>query len=104
MSDDHIPDRLEIYINEQRADLELFRLIVQMCFVQFLDGIPSGGGPTYLTDFENDIVKTLKTTPFDPELARMREMMLARTERFFLSIRKAKGYPIQNTGDAQKRN
>ena len=26
MSDDHIPDRLEIYINEQRADLGFFHL------------------------------------------------------------------------------
>jgi hypothetical protein len=31
---DDVPDRLEIYLNEQRADLELFRLMIQICFVQ----------------------------------------------------------------------
>jgi hypothetical protein len=104
MSNDHVPDRMEIFINEQRADLELFRLLLQMCFAQFLDGLPTGRGPAYLTAFENDVVQTLKTAPLDEEFQRMKEMMIARTEKFFLAIRKAKGYPIQNMGEGQKRN
>jgi hypothetical protein len=103
MSDD-APDRLEIYINEQRADLELFRMIIQICLIQFLDTLPRGRGPAYLADFDNEIVNTLRTSSFAPELVRMREMIIARAERFFLSIRKAKGYSMQNTGDDPTRN
>jgi hypothetical protein len=101
---EEMPDRLEIYINEQRADLELFRMIIQICLIQFLDGLPQGGGPAFVDGFENEIVSTLKTRSFGPELVRMREMMVARAENFFLAIRRAKGYPIQNTGAGQARN
>ncbi len=103
MSDD-APNQLEIYINEQRADLELFRMIIQICLIQFLDAIPQGRGPAYLDDFEKEIVGTLRTSSFAPELARMREMMIARAERFFLAIRKAKGYPTTNMADDRTTN
>jgi hypothetical protein len=104
MSD--VPERLEIYINEQRADLELFRLIIQICLVQFLDAIPQGRGPDYLNDFENEIVNTLKTSSTSPstEEARFRELMLIRAESFFLGIRKKKGYPARSTGGNPKQN
>ena len=77
---------------------------MQISLIQFLDAIPQGKGPSYLNDFENEIVNTLKTSSFAPELARMRKMMVARAERFFLAIRTAKGYPMQNTGDDPTRN
>lgn len=98
MPEEHIPDRLEVYINEQRADLELFRLIVQICLVQLLDTFPPGRGPDYLNDFESEIVGALKTTPTHPgaEETRFRELMLFRSESFFLAIRKKKGYPIRS--------
>jgi hypothetical protein len=106
MTEEHIPDRLEIYINEQRADLELFRLIVQICLVQFLDAIPQGGGQAYITDFENEIVNTLKTssTQSSTEENRFRELMIMRAESFFSGIRKKKGYPPKNTMENPKRN
>jgi len=103
MSND-APDQMEIYINEQRADLELFRMIIQVCLIQLLDAIPQGKGHDYLDDFEKEIVGTLKTSSFVPELARMREMMIARAEQFFLSIRKANGYPMKNMGDDHTTN
>lgn len=106
MAEKHIPDELEIYLNEQRADLELFRLIVQICLIQLLDAIPQNGGQAYLNDFENEIVTTLRTSAktSDIEEARFREMMLIRAQSFFLAIRKKKGYPIQNTGENSKQN
>jgi hypothetical protein len=106
MSDEnHIPDRLEIYINEQRADLELFRLIIQMCLVQVLDTFPEGRGPDYLNDFESEIASALKTSPTQSttEEARFHELMLMRAESFFLTIRKKKGYPIR-VGDNRNQN
>jgi hypothetical protein len=57
-----------------------------------------------LDDCENEIANTLKTAPFAAELARMREMMLSRTDQFFLAIRKKKGYPMRDTGAGQARN
>jgi hypothetical protein len=106
MTDEHITNRLEIYINEQRADLELLRLITQICLVQFLDTIPHGRDLDYLNDFENEIVSTLKTSYMHPNTneSRFCELMLIRAEKFFLAIRKSRGYPARNMGDDPMRN
>jgi hypothetical protein len=98
------PDRLEIYINEQRADLELFRLIIQICLIQLLDTFPPGAAPAYLNDFENEIVTTLQTHSMRSQEPRFLELMKARAESFFHMIRAKKGYPARNTGAGQAKN
>jgi hypothetical protein len=101
---DDAPDRLEIYINEQRADLELFRMIIQICLIQLLDTFPPGAAPAYLNDFENEIVTTLQTHSTQSKEPRFLELMAMRTESFFQAIRAKKGYPPKNKGDIPKRN
>jgi hypothetical protein len=108
MAEEHIPDRLEVYLNEQRADLELFRLLMQMWLIQMLNGLPPAMGPIALAEMENGVVEVLQTRPNQPDpennFERMREMMLVRAEAFFQGIRRNKGYPMRNMGEQPKRN
>ncbi len=80
------PSRDEIAFNEQRADLEVFRVILQVVLCRLFDNIEQG--QAMLDDLENETTGAIHHAD-----ERMRQMMLVRSESFFQSLRDAGGYP-----------
>ena len=101
MAEKHSSDSLDVYLNEQRADLEFFRLILQIWMSRMLDMLPQG--PEALAAMEHEIDKILET-PIEgsPEelmsANRFRQLLQTRADDFFQGMRATKGYPPRKRG------
>jgi hypothetical protein len=90
MSDYQKPSGTEVYLNEQRADLECFRAILLVFFARMLDTSEASGA--VLDDMERAVELAVDTSMSQGH-DRMRQMILFRSAQFFQSLRDAKGLP-----------
>jgi hypothetical protein len=83
-----VPDSLEIFINEQRADLTVLRLTLSM-FILHLAGVDPPTARERLQELKNSVIgaiASIETNPTIPGDERMKQMTSMRAERFFLEL------------------
>lgn len=89
MSEDtELWQRLELLLNEQRADLAFMRLLLQK-FLLRLAASPPSLAEERLRELRNDLMATLERpsrTPRDPGENRFHELTRSRAEAFFREL------------------
>lgn len=83
-----MPDSLEIFINEQRADLTVLRLTLSM-FILHLAGVDPPTARERLQELKSSVIgaiASIQTNPAIPGDERMKQMTSMRAERFFLEL------------------
>ena len=86
-----MPDPLEIYINEQRADLAVFRIILSGFLIRLFAATPQRTEER-LQDLKNttmDAIGRIEPDPANPGTERMKQMTAMRAEKFFLELEEA---------------
>jgi hypothetical protein len=78
------PSSIEVYINEQRADLKVLRMTVQMLVTRLLSNTEPDAAASTVDEMEVQMLRALTTTPAtDPRIQRMRQLTTMRAEDFF---------------------
>jgi hypothetical protein len=83
-----MPDSFEIFINEHRADLACFRIILQTFLVRILVANPATAEER-LQDLKSTVmgaVERIQDEPGDQGSQRMRHMTAMRAEKFLLEL------------------
>ena len=95
---------MEVYLNEQRADLEVLRMTVQLLLMQFLRKTERNAAAKMVEEMETTMMQALTSTPATgPDVERMRQLTKMRAQAFFQRLRKSMGYsarPTDRTGPA----
>jgi hypothetical protein len=90
MSDDsQLLQRLEVYLNEQRADVEMMRTILKKFFLRIVTTGSPDGAEQRLQDLKTDTMASLKARPkgpVDQGDERMRTLVADRGQAFFREL------------------
>jgi hypothetical protein len=83
-----MPDPVEIFVNEQRADLAVFRVTLSM-FLLHLVGADPPTAKERLQGLKRSVMGAIGRTKTDPSMPgdeRMKQMTAMRAEKFFLEL------------------
>ncbi len=83
-----MPDSFEIFINEHRADLACFRIILMTFLVRILAANPATAQER-LQDLKSTVLGAVGRIEVDPQQEgseRMKQMIAMRTEKFLLEL------------------
>jgi hypothetical protein len=79
-------DSLEVFINEQRADIELHRILLTMFLARIIGSNPVGAEER-LQDLKNQTMAVVaKVAPTSPGEARMGDLLKDRAEKFLTEL------------------
>jgi hypothetical protein len=81
-------DPIEVFLNEQRADLQVFRVTLTVFLIRLLGTNPATA-EARLSDLKGAVLGALSRTEVDPseELEdRMKQMTIMRGEKFFVEL------------------
>jgi hypothetical protein len=84
-------DKLEIFINEQRADLTVFRIILTGFLIRLVAASPAHAEERLL-ELKNATMGTIgriQPDPGDQGTERMKQLTAMRAEKFFLELEEA---------------
>jgi hypothetical protein len=96
------PDSLEIFINEQRAELGFFKIALQVFMVRLVAANPATAEERLL-DLKTTVqgaVGRMHVDPADPGTDRMKQMIAMRAERFFQELEDLLHQARTRTGEA----
>jgi hypothetical protein len=81
-----MPDSLEVFINEQRADIELHRILLTMFFARIIGANPAGAEER-LQDLKSSTMGVvLKAAQSSPDDTRMSDLLKIRAEKFLTEL------------------
>ncbi len=81
-------DPAEVFLNEQRADLQVFRVTLTVFILRLLGGNPATAEER-LSDLKGAVLGALNRIQVDPEEhleERMKQMTIMRGEKFFQEL------------------
>src|SRR5258705_8946159 len=87
--DSKLLGRLELYLNEQRADVAFMRLLLKKFLLRIVTGPNPALAEERLRDLKNDAMATLDRpppVPRGPDENRFHELTKFRTEEFFREL------------------
>jgi hypothetical protein len=84
--ENRMTDSLEVFINEQRADIELHRILLMMFFARIIGANPVGAEER-LQDLKTSTMGVVaKAAALSPEDTRMPDMLKDRAEKFLSEL------------------
>jgi hypothetical protein len=93
---DERSNSMEVYLNEQRADLEVLRMTVQILLMQLLRNTERNAATAMVEEMEAMMMHALTSTPATAtDVERMKQLTKMRGEAFFQRLRRSMGYPAQ---------
>jgi hypothetical protein len=90
------PSQIEIYLNEQRCDLAVLQMLVQILLTRTLHMLPAPARLTLVEEMEGVMDKALDNPATTPDAERTKQMTILRAEKFFAGLRKGNGLPARN--------
>jgi hypothetical protein len=95
-----MPDPLEIFINEQRADLAVFRITLTMFILRLVGQHPptAEGRLLDLKKLVLDAIGRIKPDPGDQGEERMKQMTAMRAEKFFVELEEVVSETLRRMG------
>lgn len=97
-----MPDPLEIFINEQRADLAFFRIVLHVFFARLI-AADSARAEERLQEVKStvmDVVGRMQVEPADQGTDRMKQMVSMRAEKFLADMEQLFLEARHKTGEA----
>jgi hypothetical protein len=89
---------MEVYLNEQRADLEVLRMTVQILLMQLLRNTERNAAAAMVEEMEAMMMHALTSTPATaPDVDRMKQLAQMRAQAFFQKLRRGMSYPERHT-------
>ncbi len=92
--------RIEIFLNEQRADLNFFKVIVQCFLLNTMQNSPHAAA--LVADLKAQVLRALAYTEISGEdvqgSERLKQLTILRAEGFFLELEEALGIPETKDG------
>jgi hypothetical protein len=98
-------DPIEVFLNEQRADLQVFRVTLTVFIIRLLGANPATAEER-LSDLKGAVLGALNRIEADPSEhleERMKQMTIMRGEKFFLELEELIGATL-NKMSGQARN
>jgi hypothetical protein len=97
-------DQFEIFLNEQRADLAVFRITLTMFILRLVGQHPPSAEANLqgLKTSVLDAIGHIETTPADQGSERMKQMIAMRAENFFLELEEVVSETVGRMGETGK--
>ncbi len=104
MTEPEKSSELEIYLNEQRSDLAVLQMLVQILLTRMLGTLPLRAKLEAVEEMEGIMETVLSKSTTNPDAERNRQMTIARAEKFFVGLRKGNGLPAKNKAASRTTN
>jgi hypothetical protein len=92
------PSSVEVFLNEQRADLQVLQMTVQILLMRLLGSTPPSAAAGMVDEMEDLMMHAMRTTPASaPDAQRMQQLTTMRAQDFFQRVGKGMGYPPRTT-------
>lgn len=79
------PDSLEVFINEQRADIELHRILLTMYFARVIGGNPDGAEER-MQDLKSSTMGVVQRFVRQSPDSRFADLLQSRSEKFLSEL------------------